>query len=281
MATLAAAVLAMTAVAADPNDAVRVMSFNVRYDNPADGPNAWPRRRDWVAEIVATDADVVGMQEVLKRQLDDLRTRLPEFEFHAAGRDDGRQAGESVPVAWRKERFEAVETGAFWLSPTPDVPGSKGWDANLPRVTTWARLRDKRTGVTFLFVATHFDHRGAEARKESAALLRTRLAALAKGDPVLLVGDFNATPSSAPIMTLIGPGAGTTFRDLRTAVTKPEGPASTWNGFEKVADEERIDFAFAAGPVEVSRFRTLDATRDGRFPSDHLPIVAVVTLGKQ
>ena len=110
--TIGAVLLTLNAVAAQ-EDAVRVMSFNIRYDNPADGPNAWPHRKDWVSEIVEANADVVGMQEVVKNQLDDLRTRLTGFEFHGVGRDDGKEAGEFVPIGWRTERFAAVEKGAL------------------------------------------------------------------------------------------------------------------------------------------------------------------------
>ncbi len=276
--------LATTAAAQDAAPAqeprsVNVMSFNVRYDNPADGPNAWPHRRDWVAEIVGKHAQVVGMQEVLKRQLDDLKTRLPEFEFYAVGRDDGKEAGESVPVGWIRTRFEPVEKGTFWLSPTPDVPGSKGWDAALPRVATWVRLKDRVEQKTFLFVNVHFDHKGEQARRESAKVLKSWIAGHAKGDPVILTGDFNAGPDSVAYKTLTAEGEGMTLQDARFDASRPEGPASTWNGFQAVAENVRIDFVFEAGPVEALGFRTLDETRDGRFPSDHLPIVATVVFG--
>ena len=275
---LVATTAAAQDAAPEPN-AVAVMSFNVRYDNPADGPNAWPHRRDWVAEIIGKNADVVGMQEVLERQLDDLKARLPEFEFFGVGRDDGKEAGEFVPVAWRKERFAPVEKGAFWLSPTPDVPGSKGWDAALPRVATWARLKDRVEGKMFLLVNVHFDHKGEQARRESAKLLKSWIAGHAKGGPVILTGDFNATPDSAAYKTLAAEGEGLALQDTRFDASRPEGPASTWNGFKAVAENVRIDFVFQAGPVEVLGFRTLDETRDGRFPSDHLPIVATVEFG--
>ena len=281
IAVLLVAACGASAAEGEGTDAVRVMSFNIRYDNPADGPNAWPHRRDWVAEIIRREAKVVGMQEVLKRQLDDLKARLPEFEFHGVGRDDGKEAGEFVPVGWLKDRFTAAEKGAFWLSPTPDVPGSKGWDAALPRVATWVRLKDKESEKSFLLVNVHFDHKGEQARRESAKLLRTWITGHANGDPVILTGDFNATPDSAAYATLTATaeGEGATLQDVRLDPAKPEGPESTWNGFKAVAANGRIDYVFRAGPDEGLGFRTLDETRDGRFPSDHLPIVATVRLG--
>lgn len=260
------------------DDAVRVMSFNIRYNNPADGPNAWPHRKDWVAEIIREHADVAGLQEVRKEQLDDLKERLPGYEFYGVGRDDGQEAGEFVPLAWKKDRFTAIDKGVFWLSETPGEPGSKGWDAQLPRVSTWARLDDKQTGETFLVVNTHFDHRGRKAREESGTLIRKWVDEHAKGDPVILTGDFNTLPDSAPYRNLTADMGATTLRDARPAVDNPQGPDSTWNGFDEVAPGRRIDFIFTRGAAKPSAFRTLDETRDGRFPSDHLPIVATLNL---
>lgn len=278
---IAAVLLAADVSAQGQGDVVRVMSFNIRYDNPADGPNAWPHRKDWVSEIIDRDADVLGMQEVVKNQLDDLAARLPGFEFYGAGRDDGKEAGEFVPLAWRKDRFTAAGKGVFWLSETPDQAGSKSWDAALPRVSTWARLKDVATGQTFLLVNTHFDHRGEQARRESAKLLRTWIGQNAKGDAVILTGDFNTMPDSVPYRSLTAEGEGTTLRDARLAAEKPEGPESTWNGFMTVIPGRRIDFVFTSGPAEVTGFRTLDETREGRFPSDHLPITASVKVGQR
>ncbi|MGC1272125.1 MAG: endonuclease/exonuclease/phosphatase family protein [Planctomycetaceae bacterium] len=262
----------------EADDAVSVTSFNIRYNNPADGPNAWPHRQDWVAEIIRKNADVVGLQEVRKDQLDDLKERLPDYEFYGVGRDDGKEAGEFVPLAWKKDRFTATEKGEFWLSETPGEP-SKGWDAQLPRVTTWVRLKDDTTGKTLLAVNTHFDHRGNPARRESGTLIQKWIAAHAKGDAVVLTGDFNTLPDSPPYRNLTAEANGITLRDARLAVDDPQGPDSTWNGFKEIAPGRRIDFVFTTGPATVTAFRTLDETREGRFPSDHLPIVATVKLG--
>jgi len=257
---------------------VNVMSFNVRYDNPADGPDAWPHRKDWVAEIIREHADIVGMQEVRKNQLDELKERLAGYEFYGVGRDDGKEAGEYVPLAWKKDRFEATDKGVFWLSETPDVP-SNGWDADLNRVSTWARLKDKQTGRQFLVLNTHFDHRGEQARRESGNLLRKWIAENANGDPAIVTGDFNMTAKSVPYKNLTTDAGKTTLRDSRLLAKRPDGPESTWNGFKEVVPGRRIDFIFSTAPVEVQSYRTLDATREGRFPSDHLPIVASLKVG--
>lgn len=279
---LAAVVVACASISAglaeEPENAVKVMSFNIRYNNPADGPNAWPHRKDWVAAIIREQADVAGLQEVRKGQLDDLKQRLPDFAFYGVGRDDGKEGGEFVPIAWKNERFTATDQGEFWLSETPDEPGSKGWDAQLPRVTTWVRLKDTRTDHEFLAVNTHFDHRGEQARRESAVLLRDWIAEHQAGLPVVLTGDFNTLPDSVPYRNLTTEDSAPPLRDARLAVDQPQGPDSTWNGFREVVPGRRIDFVFTTGPVATTTFQTLDESRSGRFPSDHLPIVATVTL---
>ncbi len=267
-----------TAFAQEKDATVNVMSFNVRYDNPADGPDAWPHRKDWVAEIVREHADVVGMQEVKKNQLDDLKKRLPDFEFYGVGRDDGKEAGEYVPLAWKKDRFEAVEKGVFWLSETPDTP-SNGWDAKLNRVSTWVRLKDRKTDKLLLVLNTHFDHQGERARRESGKLMRTWAVTHADGNPVIITGDFNASATSVPYKNVTADAGAMTLRDSRLLAKTPEGPESTWNGFKEVVPGRRIDFIFSTAPVEVRGYRTLDETRGGRFPSDHLPIVATLKVG--
>lgn len=257
---------------------VKVMSFNIRFDNPADGPDAWPHRKDWVAEIIREHAEVVGMQEVKKNQLDELKERLPGYEFYGVGRDDGKEGGEYVPLAWKKDRFEAIDQGVFWLSETPDTP-SNGWDADLNRVSTWARLKDMQTGKQFLVLNTHFDHRGEQARRESGKLMREWVSKNAKGDPAIVTGDFNTTANAVPYKNLTADAGETTLRDARGLAKKPEGPESTWNGFKEVVPGRRIDFIFTTAPVEVQGFCTLDGTREGRFPSDHLPIIATLKVG--
>ncbi len=272
--------IASVAVGQEDQSSVNVMSFNIRFDNPADGPDAWPHRKDWVAEIIREHADIVGMQEVKKNQLDDLKERLPNYEFYGVGRDDGNEAGEYVPLAWKQDRFEAVEKGVFWLSETPDEP-SNGWDANLNRISTWARLKDKQSAKQVLVLNTHFDHQGEQARRESAKLMREWVAKHAKDDAVIVTGDFNTTAKSVPYKNLTADSGATTLRDSRMLAKTPEGPESTWNGFKEIVPGRRIDFIFTTAPVEVRDYRTLDETREGRFSSDHLPIVATLNIGSQ
>src|SRR5688500_6102370 len=178
---------------------LRIMTFNLRLDLASDGPNAWPYRRDWVASLIRFHApDAVGVQEALAHMLTELDTRLPGFARVGVGRADGREGGEFSAILYRTDRLELLDDGTFWLSPTPEVAGSKGWDAAIERIATWARFRDRRTGCSYLHVNTHFDHVGEQARQESARLIRRRLPSLARGLPIVLTGDLNTEPTAAP-----------------------------------------------------------------------------------
>jgi len=288
---LALALLAFARVPVHAADApagdvpLRVMSFNLRYDEPKDGSNAWPHRRDMVASMIRFhDADLVGVQEALAPMLADLQERLPSHAWLGVGRADGKSGGEFSAIFYRTDRLELVDRGTFWLSETPEVPGSKSWDAALERIVTWARFRDRRTGKAFYHFNTHFDHQGEQARLESAKLLLRRLREKAGDGPALVTGDLNTVPGSAPYLTLTeaGPQDDASPRPLRDALTvseqPPHGPTGTWNGFKAIEPGHRIDFVFVTDDVRVLRHGILSDTWDGRFPSDHLPVLAEIAL---
>jgi endonuclease/exonuclease/phosphatase family metal-dependent hydrolase len=257
------------------------MSFNIRYDNPADGEDAWPKRRGRAASVIRFHrADLVGLQEALPNQIADLEAALPGFAWFGDGRSAERD-GEHCAVLYREDRLELLEQGTFWLSETPDEAGSRSWDAALPRIATWGRFRDRRSGATFFFFNTHFDHRGEVARRESAALLVRRVAEIAGPDaPAVLTGDFNVTPDSEPYRVLTGAGAPRLVDAMTVSRSPHHGPTSSWNGFDAVAPDRRIDFVFVRPTVEVRQHGILSDRFDGdRFPSDHLPVLAEVVLG--
>jgi endonuclease/exonuclease/phosphatase family metal-dependent hydrolase len=266
-------------IAAEP---LRVMTFNIRYDNPRDSANAWPYRKDWVASLIRFHgADAVGVQEALLRQLNDLDARLPGWSRVGVGRADGRGAGEFSAIFYRTERLEVLESGTFWLSPTPEVAGSKGWDTAIERIATWARFRDRRTGCRFLHLNTHFDHIGEQARQESARLIRHRLMALSSGLPVIVTGDLNTTPSSVAYRIFTRdtiPGAIAPLADaFTTSRTGHYGPTSSWTEFKAIEPGRRIDYVMVSAKVEVLAHGILPDTWDGRFPSDHLPVLAALS----
>lgn len=270
------------AAAATPNaPPLRVMTFNIRYNNPGDGVNAWPNRKDWVAGLIRFhNADVVGVQEALADMMSDLDARLPGFARVGVGRADGKLAGEFSAIMYRTDRLALLDSGTFWLSTTPEIAGSKGWDTAIERVATWARFRDKRTGCSHVHLNTHFDHVGETARQESARLIRRRLVSLANGLPIIVTGDFNTDPTSAAYRILTRDTLPDAVTPLADAMLISEGghygPTSTWTAFKAIEPGRRIDYVMVSPGVTVLSHGILPDYWDGRFPSDHLPVIAAV-----
>lgn len=254
---------------------LRAMSFNIRYNNPDDGEHAWPHRKDRVAQLIRFHrADVVGVQEALIGQIRDLEQRLDGYAWVGVGRADGEEGGEFSPIFYRTDRLKLLDHNTFWLSETPQQMGSVGWDAALPRVVTWARFRDRSTGATFVHFNTHFDHRGEKARRESARLLVEQVPSIAGDAPVLVTGDFNATPETDVYRRLTAE-----LDDARMRAESPYGPGATFSGFEVTGElDRRIDYIFVRGDVAVQRFGTLTDQWRGKYPSDHLPVIAEVVI---
>jgi len=238
---LAATVVAPLAGATEESSGptLRVMTFNIRYGIAEDGDNRWERRRDLVASTIqAFGPDLLGVQEVLAFQADYLKESLPEYAFHGVGRDDGKQAGEFAPVLFRRDRFQMLDSGHLWLSPTPSEPGSIGWDAALTRMMSWVLLRDRlHASSELLMLNTHFDHRGKQARAESARLIRRHCENSAHdGRSIVLTGDFNATEDDEPYRSLTAPATGGTpqlidsYRAVRAARSADELTYHAWGG---------------------------------------------------
>jgi len=251
---------------------VTFLTYNLRYDNPADCEDAWPVRRDFLAgQLRFHRPDVFGIQEGLHRQLEYLQEQLPPYSRVGVGRDDGRQAGEYSALFYRTDRFRALESGTFWLSETPDTV-SKGWDAALPRICTWALLEDTATRERMWVFNTHFDHIGRVARRKSAELLVQKINEKnTAGDPVVLMGDFNSEPAEEPIQVLRA-----ALHDARAhSLEPPFGPDGTFNGFkfhEPVT--RRIDYIFVNDGLRVGQYAVLSDARNCHYPSDHLPVLA-------
>ena len=269
---------------------IRAMSYNVRYANRNDHHDAWYARRDGIAALVRFHRpDVVGFQEPRPGQRADLRERLPEYDVVGRGRRDDDE-GEGCPVAVRSDRWAITDHDTFWLSETPAEP-SVGWDGSHPRIATWARVKPNPTSRgderahPFLLVNTHLDHQGGRAREEAARLLRRRIPELAGGDgndserrPVVLVGDFNCTADSAPHRVLTSPDddrSGSQLRDAAATADVRHGPTTSITDFSELIAGRRIDHVLVSHDVDVEAFATLaDRDERGRFPSDHLPVLA-------
>ena len=260
---------------------LKVGTFNIRNSGANDGGNAWPNRRPLLIQsVLRFGPDIVGFQEVLPDQQADLTIGLPDYASVATFRDDGKTCGEAASIFFRRDRFDLLDHGTFWLSQTPDVPGSFGWDAVCTRICTWATLTDKVAGKTVLTANTHFDHEGVEARVKSAQLIARRLAAIANGGAMVLIGDFNAVetgPVYAALLAAIKAERLSLF-DVYRAVHPQRQPGETsvhWFGDQAV--EERIDWIFCNDELSAVD-ATIDRTNspDGRYPSDHFPIWATL-----
>lgn len=264
---------------------VRVMSFNVRLSSADDGEDGWNQRSGIFFKTVRDfGPDLVGFQEVLADQYEALVERLPEYEFSGSARDDGKRQGEWSLIGYRKERFTPVGHGDFWLSEHTDVPGSKSWDAALPRVCSWVRLRETATGRELVFANTHFDHIGVVARLEAAKIISRELSLIAGGTPAVLTGDLNTTEDDPPYATLVSSAAPGVIRwiDAHRAVHPQRSPEErSFHGFKGGTAGSRIDFIF-----HTAQFRAVEAGIDraqsasGRFPSDHYAVTAVLRTGQ-
>ena len=250
-----------------------VVSYNIRHATLDEGRDEWPHRKAAVFELLGDlDPDVLGLQESTGDQHAEVQRRLPGYEWAGVADDPG--SGEHNPIGVR-DRFALQEAETAWLSETPAVAGSVGWDASFARVVTQLRLRDTATGRELAVLNTHFDHEGPTARAESARLLRERVDVL--DCETVVLGDFNARPGSRPHSVLTGDGYDRPLADARTRAGTVEGPETTVTDFESPDPGRELDHVFVTGGLAVDRYRVCDRAReDGRYPSDHLPIVVRV-----
>ncbi len=274
-------------------ETLTLVSYNIRFDNPGDGPNAWPNRRAAVAAILSRHApDIAGLQEALRHQADQIQADLPSMAWVGVGRDDGLDAGEFSPIFYRRDRFELIDSGTFWLSDTPARPGSRTWGNTLPRICTWAVLRDQRTGRTFRVYNTHLDHQSQESRERSAALMAADIQSRAlPGESVILMGDFNAGERSRVVRFLTGklaspleerlpgPASWTGLIDTFRYVEPEASFVGTFNAWRSGPEAERgdkIDYILVDHSLTPVR-ALIDRSRPGgRHASDHWVVVATV-----
>ena len=254
---------------------INVATYNLRYNTPNDGVNAWPNRKEMVKSLIQYhEFDLFGTQEALRGQLEGV-AELKEFAFLGKGRDDGKQGGEHSAIFYKKDRFKVLDSGDFWLSETPDVPG-KGWDATCcNRICSWAKFQDMTTKKQFYFFSVHFDHQGVKARQESGKLMVKKIKEIAGKTPAICVGDFNSTPETEQIKAMQ-----TLLQDAHNVTKQPPyGPEGTFNSFKFDAPmNNRIDYIFVSKDFEVLKYGVLTDAKEQRYPSDHQPVVAKVVL---
>lgn len=280
---------------------LRCMTYNIKNDYDPVGDNIWSSRKELVAgNIRFHRPDLIGMQEVLHNQLEDLAELLPEYGWVGVGRDDGKQAGEYSCIFYRKKRLRPLEQGTFWLSEQPEQPGSMGWDAACTRVCSWVKLADVLSGKVVTHYNTHFDHIGQVAVEQSAHLIKQQMEAHALEGTVILTGDFNMTSDSEAyrVLTQQEQTSALTLRDASVAGDyKHFGPAFTFQDFDArevaarsfpsvipshtpngIEFETPIDFIFVNGDARVVNYGIVADHCDGKLPSDHYPVVADVIL---
>lgn len=260
---------------------LNVMSYNIRYDNPEDSLNNWQYRKEVAAKIIKEkDIDIVGAQEVLHNQLIDLKERLPEYNAIGVGREDGIEKGEYSALFYKKNCFNEVSSGYFWLSETPEVAGSKGWDGACERIATWAILKDKKTDKEVFAINTHLDHVGKIARQEGVTLLLTKAAELSKGLPIIMTGDFNAIPESDVIKHVTDTSLKEHLINSKTIAKEFSGTEWTFHDFGRIPVENRdyIDYIFVSPTIETDKFEVLPEKLDDVFLSDHVPVIAKIKV---
>ena len=255
---------------------INVATFNMRYDNPDDSLNNWQYRKERIAQFIKDQkVEIVGTQELLQNQVDDLKALLPEYDMVGVARDNGKDEGEYAAIFYLRDRFDALDSNNFWLCENPDSVGMKGWDAACTRIATWAKLQDKATGKIFMAVNTHFDHVGEVARRESALLIISKIKEIVGDRPAFLTGDFNVDSTSNAYETI------TTnefvLNDSRKVAKAVEGADYTWHDFGKLPAEERgiIDFIFTTPSIEVLKVYIPQENIDALL-SDHNPQVATL-----
>lgn len=253
---------------------LKVMTYNIRFDNPADGVNQWGNRKEMLFALVRKySPDIIGVQEALHHQLEAIKIDQSRYDYVGVGRDDGKLKGEFSPVFYDRNKFDLVDHNTFWLSLTPTVPGSKGWDAQITRVATWVILKDKETRKKFFVLNTHFDHMGKQARIESAVLIKSQIEKLSRGLPVIVTGDFNCTRDEKPYAVMTEPSG------ISLADPAPPNPPGTFCNFEVNSMECRgIDYIFHSAKWSSVDYQVITDHDGKNYPSDHLPVMVTLSL---
>jgi endonuclease/exonuclease/phosphatase family metal-dependent hydrolase len=259
---------------------LRVMTYNLRYLNSTDpSPHTWAERVPTIKKLIQREQpDIIGTQEAVYQQIQDLKDQVPEYNWIGLGREGGSK-GEYSAIFYNENKYTPLEYDHYWLSDTPNVIGSKSWGNQIPRMVTWAKFLDKRSNKQFYVVNTHFDHQSTEAREKSAALILEKTKEFNPDLPVILTGDFNAGPTSLPHQTLTKDGE---FSDLwDTAQTRVNEDLGTFNGFNDPTGqgpERRIDWILAKGNILAKTIEIVNYQKNGQFPSDHYPVMTDLTM---
>jgi dephospho-CoA kinase len=258
---------------------IKAMTFNIRMDTESDGVNQWKNRIKSCGDLIQYhQADIIGMQEAFFHQITDIQKELPKHLWFGKGRDDGNEAGEFSPIFYHKEKFKLLKQKTFWLSDSCEKVGF-GWDAACRRVVTWGQFQERKSGKKFFVFNTHFDHLGKVARRESAKLVLAKIKEIAQNSPVILLGDFNASPDDEPIQILVAKQEPERLTNSQNISQKGHyGPKNSFNGFKAEKENSQIDYIFVKNGVKCLQHSTHSETWNNRYPSDHFPVSASLTL---
>ncbi|MBC8471150.1 MAG: endonuclease/exonuclease/phosphatase family protein [Planctomycetes bacterium] len=276
--------------AADKDLELRIMTFNIRYGSANDGDNHWKNRKEMVFDVLRDHSpEIVGLQEALDFQMAEICTALGKYGQIGVAREDGKVDGEFSSILYDISRFKVDESGTFWFSNTPEVPGSNHWGAACVRICTWARFIERKSGKAFYMFNLHLDHVSQPSREKSAVLLTQRIKNRKHSDPFILTGDFNSGESNPVITYLKGETELTgadgqksqnpvpmvdTFRVLHPDVKD----VRTGHSFDGNRKGNKIDYIFTKSNVKVLDAQILYDNIDGRYPSDHFPVNATLRI---
>ena len=269
-------ILFLAFISASAQSWFNVGSYNIRYDSSSDKAkgNGWEVRSQELFDLVNYERwEIFGAQEVLHNQLEDLLAGLDNYDYIGVGRNDGDKKGEYAPIFYRKDRMRCLDKGWFWISETPDVVASKGWDADQCRICTWGRFEDKTTKWKFWLFNVHLDHRGVTARREGYKLILSKIKEMCGDEPYILTGDFNVKPDNACLVDL-----DKIMTSTRKIAEKTDNKA-TFNGWGRAAKDSVIDYIYVSGFSQVQEYETITKKYAERpFISDHFPIISTVVF---
>ncbi|MCX8066124.1 MAG: endonuclease/exonuclease/phosphatase family protein [Candidatus Hydrogenedentes bacterium] len=269
--------LLLNSGASSSENVIKIMSFNLRYGTAPDGANHWNNRKEILVNAIKQySPDLIGSQECLEFQAKFIEKSLPEYSWLGRGREKADE-GERVAVFYKKDKWEVVEEKYFWISETPEEPGSKSWDSSCPRIVTFLKLRDKVRDRLMYFVNVHLDHKGEVARKKGAEMIVNRLKGVNDKLATIITGDFNAPAEiSEPWKIFVENG----YKDAWVNASQRRGPVSTWCGFKgpDYESNNRIDWILFKGNFDVVECETVLYSENGKYPSDHFPVLAVFKI---
>jgi endonuclease/exonuclease/phosphatase family metal-dependent hydrolase len=255
---------------------IKVITYNIRLDVASDGVNQWGKRIGSIKSLLEkSNPDILCIQEGLFNQMNDLQNMLPDYFYVGVGREDGDKKGEFSAIFFRKNKFDLISSNTFWLSPTPEIPGSKGWDAAITRICSYGQVKIKSSGKSLFVFNTHFDHIGVKARKASAKLIIQKVAEIAKDEAVILTGDLNSDPSTKAFKTIVK----NRVHPLKESFVKSDKRDCTFSGFEVASTKcKHIDFIFYDRIFEQRNYQIITDNNGLYYPSDHMPVESILML---